>query len=393
MASAGRPARTYASTRSAPTVQGVIAGLAGVEARVLQQAHGGLAVAARERRGAEHPGRPVGPHVPERDVELPRAVDESGDLLMATAIRRDISRLEPAPGDHMRLSRVLAHARRVRPQRSGRIELAQRVVVLREQLARVGDRSLGSLLLRGVQCPRGERAGGAVLAEPAVAVGRIGEHERLRARGELDRAPQVRFGRVEPLADRQRGARRRAQPRVSVDAGRAGDTRCARRRLAHELGPPAEVARKHRAGHHVGGVSSVVALHAQRRCDEDFACRERIAAEVHQAAEQVLGVRAQQRVVRLRERARQELLGARSAAGAPERVRRGDRALDTPFGCRCQLSGALERPCGDGVAAACARPLCHRREIGGDVLVGAGGAGGAVPGAPVGLPVTAQALR
>ena len=83
----------------------------------------------------------------------------------------------------------------------------------------------------------------------------------------------------------------------------------------------------------------------------------------------------------------------RSAAGAPERVRRGDRALDAPFGRRRQLGGALERPRRDGVAAAGARPLCHRRELGGDVLVRARDAGGAVPGAPVGLPVAGQARR
>ena len=59
----------------------------------------------------------------------------------------------------------------------------------------------------------------------------------------------------------------------------------------------------------------------------------------------------------------------RSVACPPESVRRGGRSGCAPFRRGCQLSGALQRPRGDRVATAGARPLRHRREIGGGVLV------------------------
>jgi len=52
-----------------------------------------------------------------------------------------------------------------------------------------------------------------------MALGCIGERVRLRRRGDLDRASQVRLGRGQSLADGQRGTCHRAQPRVKVDAG------------------------------------------------------------------------------------------------------------------------------------------------------------------------------
>lgn len=142
-----------------------------------------------------------------------------------------------------------------------------------------------------------------------------------------------------------------------------------------------------RAGHELGRVPGIHRLDPQRAAHEDVARRRRVAAEVHQPAEQVLGIGAQQRIGHLGQCRRQELLGVRRATGEPEGVRRGDHALDAPRGRGGQLGGPLERPRRDAVAAARTGPLGHRCELAGDLLVAPRDAGGPMPRAPVGLPL------
>ena len=195
---------------------------------------------------------------------------------------------------------------------------------------------------------------------------------------------------VQPLADRQCRAGHRGEPRVVPDLAAADHPGEGRGRLTHQFAAAGEPARVLGAGHQLDGAPSVGGFDTQRAGHEDLAGGGRVAAPVDQSSEQVLGVGAKERVSCVRERSLQQFLGARAAAGAPVHVGGGERALRTRLARWRQPGGTLQGPGRDGVAAARACPLRHRRELGRDFLVCAGRRRRPVPRTAVGLPLAGE---